>query len=631
MTLTPNLPVNPEKKASEGRLRSGDEAFNSSILQSQGTAPAAKGRPFMASFLEHLVKNQVMSEDIALQVAQRRQEAGKDKRRLVELLAEEFGLSRELLYREVAKFYSFRIIELSDRSARRLPPAQVNKLLSGLAEPSYELAVKFKVLPYEIADQQPDKLLVVTPNPSDREAYDVARLFPYKKFEICYMTEADWAELWRQVNLEKQMTVTGAGGALDPVYEEDDAQLDSTLEREINRSQLVSMVDNVLTDAVRVGASDVHIVPRGARKTDLMFRIDGRLKLWYTVEDARAEAVVAVVKGRGLNLDRFERMAAQDGSAQKPIDSETIRFRISVIPIISRELNGKFESVVIRILRDADASASLEKIGFDAYSQLMFREAIRKPQGMVILTGPTGSGKSTTLVAALRSVMTAALNTITVEDPVEYLLDGARQVKLSHKLDFEGAMRAILRHDPDIVMVGEMRDRITADIAVKLANTGHLTFSTLHTNDAPSAVSRLFKMGVEPFLIAQALNIVVAQRLVRKLCDRCKSPGPSTAKEVLERAGFTPEEAHSVQLYRPVGCINCVEGFKGRTAIHETFYVNAEIRSLIMESGDRIDIDALRAAATRHGMSPLRRAGIELVKSGCTTLEEIISTTNHEE
>jgi type IV pilus assembly protein PilB len=623
MPATTNAPTQPEKNSGEGRIRSGDEVFQSSALQ--GAAPAAKARPFMASFLEHLVRNQVISENVALEVMQRKQDAASNKRRLVEILAEEFGLSRELLYLEVAKFYSFRIIELSDRSARRLPPTQVHKLLSALPEQIYDLAVKHKVLPYEVADQQPDKLLVVTPNPSDREAYDVARVFPYKKFEICYMTEADWAELWRQVNLEKQKTVGGEG--LDTVFEEDDAQLDSVLEREINRSQLVSMVENVLTDAVRVNASDIHVVPRGARKTDILFRIDGRLKVWYTVEDARAEAVVAVVKGRGLNLDRFERMAAQDGSAQKPIDSQMIRFRISVIPIVSRELNGKFESVVIRILRDADASVSLSSIGFDEYSLAMFEQAIRKPHGMVILTGPTGSGKSTTLVAALRSVMSSTLNTITVEDPVEYLLEGARQVKLSHKLDFENAMRAILRHDPDIVMVGEMRDRITADIAVKLANTGHLTFSTLHTNDAPSAVSRLFKMGVEPFLIAQALNVVVGQRLIRKLCDRCKSVMPHVNTELLERSGFTPEEARSVKLYRSVGCINCVEGYKGRTAIHETLYINNEIRSLIMESGDRIDIDAVRAEAVRHGMKPLRRSGIELIKRGVTTLEEVISST----
>lgn len=602
------------------------DAYRRSVSGSEAAPALRKSKTSTTSFLDHLVRNHVITEDIAQQVAHRRQDAGRDKRRMVEFLAEEFGLSRELLYREVARFYSFRIIELSDRSARRLTTATINKLLAGLPEPAYALAVKHKVLPYEVAEGQPDKVLLVTPNPSDRETYDVARVFPFSKFEICYMTEADWAELWRQVTLDKQMSVSGMGG-LESVYEEDDAQLDNVLEREINRSQLVSMVENVLTDSVRVRASDIHIVPRGARKTDILFRIDGQLKLWYTVEDARAEAVVAVVKGRGLNLDRFERMAAQDGSAQKAVDSETIRFRISVIPIISREIGGKFESVVIRILRDADASVSLESIGFDSHSLSMFQEAIRKPHGMIILTGPTGSGKSTTLVAALRSVMKPTLNTITVEDPVEYLLDGARQVKLSHKLDFESAMRTILRHDPDIVMVGEMRDRITADIAIKLANTGHLTFSTLHTNDAPSAISRLFKIGVEPFLIAQALNIIVAQRLVRKLCDRCKSPAPAPSRPVLERAGFTAEEIPALRIYRAVGCINCVEGFKGRTAIHESLYISPEVRSMIMDSGERIDTDALRAAGVRQGMQSLRRAGIELVKRGVTTLDEIISST----
>jgi type IV pilus assembly protein PilB len=319
-----------------------------------------------------------------------------------------------------------------------------------------------------------------------------------------------------------------------------------------------------------------------------------------------------------------------DGSAQKVVDNQLIRFRLSVLPIISRELGGKLESVVIRILRDADASATLERIGFDPYSLRVFEEAISKPHGIVILTGPTGSGKSTTLIAALRSVMSPRLNTITVEDPVEYLLEGARQVKLNHKLNFEDAMRAILRHDPDIVMVGEIRDRITADIAIKLANTGHLTFSTLHTNDAPSAVTRLFKMGVEPFLIANALNIVVAQRLVRKLCERCKEQEKKLNEQLLLRAGFTPEELETLHVYKPVGCINCVGGFKGRTAIHESLYVTQEIRDIILESGDRIDTNAIRISAIKHGMQTLRRSGIELVKKGVTTIDEIIATTTND-
>ncbi len=592
---------------------------------------APRARPVLTSFLEHLVRSKIVPEEVALEVASVKQnQTVKDKRKLVEILAEEHGISRDELNREVAKFYSFRVIDLGERSARRLLPAAVNKVLANLPEGIHEIATKHKVLPYELAEGQPDKILVVTPNPSNREVYDVARMFPFKKFEICFMSDKDWAELWRQVTMDKQMTVGGASTEEKIFSEEDDAELDTVLEREINRGQLVSMIENILTDAVRVGASDIHVIPRGVRRTEIQFRIDGRLRLWYTVDDARAEAVVAVVKGRCSSLDRFERLAAQDGSAQKVVDNQAIRFRISIIPIVSKELSGKLESVVIRILRDADASVSLATIGFDTYSLQVFKEAISKPHGIVILTGPTGSGKSTTLVAALRSVMKATLNTITVEDPVEYILEGARQVKLNHKLDFDSAMRAILRHDPDIVMVGEVRDKVTADIAIKLANTGHLTFSTLHTNDAASAVSRLFKMGVEPFLIAQALNIVVAQRLVRTLCDRCKEKVPSVNQQVLIRAGMTPEEAASAKLFRPVGCLNCTDGFKGRRAIHESLYFTPELRSLIEDSAEKINTEAIRAAAMRHGMQSLRRSGLELAKKGLTTVEEVVSSTTND-
>jgi type IV pilus assembly protein PilB len=584
------------------------------------------------SLLDHLVRNKIISEEVALQAQALKQEQGtREKRSLVEILTDEFAVPGDELYLEVAQFYSFRIIDVNERSARRLPPSTVNRILRDLPEPIYQLAMKHKVLPYETAENQPEKILVVTPNPSDRQVYDVARSFPYKKFEVCYLKEKDWAEYWRQITLDRQQNIGASGMPGEALFEEtDDNELDDVLEKEINRSQLIAMVENIFADAVRVWASDIHVVPKSARRTDILFRIDGQLTLWYTVEDIRAEAVVAVVKGRGLQLDRFERMAAQDGSAQKVVDNEMIRFRISVIPIISRELSGKFESVVIRILRDADASVSLETIGFDPYSLRVFKEAIAKPHGIVILTGPTGSGKSTTLIAALRTVMSPTLNTITVEDPVEYLLEGARQVKLNHKLSFDDAMRSILRHDPDIVMVGEIRDRITADIAIKLANTGHLTFSTLHTNDAPSAISRLYKMGVEPFLIAQAMNIVVAQRLVRKLCPRCKEPATSLNEQSLIKAGFTQEDIEHTQIFVPVGCINCVGGFKGRTAIHESLYVTPEIREIILNSGDKIDTDAIREAAIRHGMQTLRKSGIELVKKGISSVDEVISNTTND-
>jgi type IV pilus assembly protein PilB len=624
--MTVSLAESTKQQKPAGKMKA-----KTGLGNTDGVMPSnANARPFVSSFIEHLVSRKIISEEIAAQASAGRISAnGKGRKSLVEILFENFNVPREVLYDEVAQFYSFRLIDFHERNARRLPISSVNKLMAGLPEPIHELALKYKVLPFEIADNQPDKLLVVTPYPSEREIHEVARSFSYSKFEICYMKENDWAEFWRQVTIERQQIVID-NDILDTGDEEDEAELNSTLDKEINRSQLIALIDNVFADAVRVGASDVHIVPRGARKTSISFRIDGDLTEWYTIEDARAEAVVAVVKGCGLSLDRFERMAAQDGSAQRVVDNQIVRFRISILPIISRELRGKFESVVIRILRDADASISLKTIGFDPYSLETFGQAIAQPHGMVILTGPTGSGKSTTLVAALRTVMSPALNTISVEDPVEYLLEGARQVKLNHKLSFEDALRAILRHDPDIVMVGEIRDRITADIAIKLANTGHLTFSTLHTNDAPSTVSRLFKIGVEPFLIAQAMNIVVAQRLVRKLCDRCKAPTEKLRDVLLARAGFSQEEAESLVLFRPVGCVNCVNGYKGRAAIHESLFFTPELRDIILESGERISTNAIKESAIRHGMQTLRQSGLELVKKGISTIDEIVANTTND-
>ncbi|MCZ6775948.1 MAG: GspE/PulE family protein [Ignavibacteria bacterium] len=612
---------------SQSMLGSEEQTSRSAADGSGDTARSAK--PFVNSFLEHLVRTKVISEEIATRASAWRNESkDRGKKSVIDILIDEFDVSRELLHDEVAKFYSFRIIDFYDRNTKRFPPSQVNKLLAELPESIYRLATKHNVIPFETAENQPDKLLVVTPNPSDRIVYDVARSFPYKRFEICYMKEKDWAELWRQITLDKQQSLSAIEG--DALFDEDDAELEGVLEMEINRNQLVGLMENILSDAVRVGASDIHVVPKTTRRTEILFRIDGQLNSWYTIEDARAEAVVAVVKGRAMNLDRFERMAAQDGSAQKVVDNQIIRFRMSILPIFSRQLGTKFESVVIRILKDADASVSLSTIGFDQYSLKVFKDAISKPHGMVILTGPTGCGKSTTLIAALRTVMKPTLNTITVEDPVEYLQEGARQVKLNHKLSFDDAIRAILRHDPDIVMVGEIRDRITADIAVKLANTGHLTFTTLHTNDAPSVVSRLFKIGIEPFLLAQSLNVVVAQRLVRKLCERCKEPLTNVSDNVLSRSGFSQEEADTTTFFKPVGCISCVGGFKGRTAIHETLYFTQEIRDIITESGERIDLDALRQSAQKHGMVTLRKSGLDLIKKGLSTIEEVIANTTND-
>jgi type IV pilus assembly protein PilB len=479
-----------------------------------------------------------------------------------------------------------------------------------------------------------ERLLVVTPDPTRKEVYAIARSFPFQKFEICYVKLKQWEDLWQRVNITRSGYADLESDSHDQAIaeiEEDVEMYEQELEEEINRSGLVDLVENVFIDAVRVGASDIHVIPRGEKRTEFYFRIDGKLTMWYANTESRAEAVSAVVKDRAMNLDRFERNAAQDGFAQFIIDRKTIRFRVSVIPTIGKELKSKYESIVVRVLQEPTFSTRLDDIGFDSYSLSQFRKAILKPYGMIIVTGPTGSGKSTTLFSALRTIIDPSVNVLTVEDPVEFFIEGARQVKLNPKLDFEGALRSILRHDPDIVMVGEIRDRLTAEIAIKLANTGHLTLSTLHTNDAASAVSRLYKMGVEPFLIAYSINIIMAQRLVRKLCDRCKSPVEQPEVEALLKFGMNEEDIATAKMCRPVGCISCIKGFKGRTAIYEALPFTKTIRKMILQAGDIVDDEAIRQEAIRRGMQTLRMSGLQLVRKGVTTLEEIASVTIEEE
>jgi type IV pilus assembly protein PilB len=301
------------------------------------------------------------------------------------------------------------------------------------------------------------------------------------------------------------------------------------------------------------------------------------------------------------------------------------------LPMVGTELKNKFESIVIRILDDRKVIKDLDKLGLAGVAKEKFIKAINQPQGMVILTGPTGSGKSTTLVAALYQVINPEVNVLTVEDPVEYVIEGARQLKIGYKMNFEQAIRSILRHDPDIVLVGEMRDKITAETAIKLANTGHLTFSTLHTNDAPSAVSRLFKMGIEPFLIAYAINLIVAQRLIRKVCTKCRKKVTSFDETLFEAAGLDVDEWKTYDIYQAVGCPECGgTGYKGRMAIHEALYFTREVRHLIVKSGEEVDEETLKAQAKKDGTLTLRETGLEKVKLGFSTVEEVLSSTMEE-
>ena len=586
-------------------------------------------------FGEVLIEKGIITPDVLLNALDTlSKETQKNRRKLPQVLVEDYNVDRNKVYKEVADFYAFKSLDTAKFTVDDQVLAFIRKELNGLPASIRELAVEHRVLPFVLDPENTERLFVITPDPTKSEVHLIARTFPYRKFELFYASFDQYEELWKRVNIGRSTykdKESQLRNQTESVLDEDAELYEQVLEEEINRSGLVDLVENIFMDSVRVGASDIHVIPRGERVTEFHFRVDGRLSLWYTHSESRAEAVSAVVKDRAINIDRFERNTAQDGFAQFMIDRKTVRFRVSVIPVVGKELRSKLESIVIRVLQEPNVAASIEELGFGDYEQTSFVKAIKKPYGIVIVTGPTGSGKSTTLVAALRTVMDPSLNVITVEDPVEYYIDGARQVKLNPKLDFEGALRAILRHDPDIVMVGEIRDTITANIAVKLANTGHLTFSTLHTNDAPSAIARLYKMDVEPFLLAYSINMVLAQRLLRKLCTKCKSPVTNPDIEALKKLGLSEDEIKNATFFRAIGCSDCHKGYKGRTAIHEALYFTKEIRKIVLEAEGLVDEEKLRNQALKQGMRTLRQAALDLLRNGVTSMEEVAAVTVDEE
>ena len=479
-----------------------------------------------------------------------------------------------------------------------------------------------------------DKLILAAIDPTDRNMPRIAYGMNAKRYEVIFIKKTDYEKLIKII-LPPENEFLKAMEDDEDIFQidEDDENLvdEEELDSEINKSALINLCEAALMEAVRKGASDIHFIPRPGKKTEINMRVDGALQMWHMQENTLPEAVVAVVKDRGKGMDRFEREMGQDGFIQREIDGHIIRYRVSVLPVVGTEIKNKFESVVIRILDDRNVIRDLEKLGLVGYTKETFVKAINQPQGMVILTGPTGSGKSTTLVAALYQVITPEVNVLTVEDPVEYVIEGARQLKIGHKMNFEQAIRSILRHDPDIVLVGEMRDKETAETAIKLANTGHLTFSTLHTNDAPSAVARLYKMGIEPFLIAYAINLIVAQRLIRRLCEKCKKSLSNFDESLMNAAGLDITEWKTHTIYTPVGCDECNgSGYKGRMAIHEALYFTKEIRQLIVKSGVEVDEEQIRVQAKKDGSLNLRDSALEKVKLGLTSIEEALGSTSEE-
>jgi type IV pilus assembly protein PilB len=555
------------------------------------------------------------------------------KRNLAQILVQDYGYDHDIIFREVAILYAFREF---DTPVEEIPAKRLDFIKNTINNAGDQLKTQIlehKIIPFMFDERVRDKLILASVDPTDRNIPKIAFGLNASKYEVIFIKKKDFEKIIQTIlPPENEFLKYLEDADVEIHVDQDDGSLsEEELDAEINKSALINLVEGALVEGVRKGASDIHFVPKSGNKTDIVFRIDGNLQLWHVQDGTLPEAVVAVVKDRSKGMDRFERERAQDGFIQRDIDGYIIRFRVSVLPMVGTELKNKFESIVIRILDDRKVIKDLDKLGLTGYTRKAFTKAINQPQGMVILTGPTGSGKSTTLVAALHQVIDPTVNVLTVEDPVEYVIEGARQLKIGYKMNFEQAIRSILRHDPDIVLVGEMRDKETAETAIKLANTGHLTFSTLHTNDAPSAVARLYKMGIEPFLIAYAINIIVAQRLIRKLCETCKQKVTTHDEALMLAAGINIAEWRDYTIYEAKGCEKCGgSGYKGRIAIHEALYFTKDIRQIIVRSGIEVDEERIRIQAKKDGSFNLRDSGLEKVKLGITSIEEVLASTSDE-
>jgi type IV pilus assembly protein PilB len=408
---------------------------------------------------------------------------------------------------------------------------------------------------------------------------------------------------------------------LEVLEDEEDVDI-GTLTDSAEEAPVVKLVNLILTDAIKRGASDIHIEPY-EKEFRVRFRIDGTLYEIMTPPLKLKDAITSRMKILA-KLDISEKRLPQDGRIKLKMKlnekNKELDFRVSVLPTLFGE------KIVMRLLDKDNLKLDMTKLGFEPESLARFEEAIFKPWGMVLVTGPTGSGKTNTLYSALSKVNSPEVNIMTAEDPVEFNLPGINQVQMKEAigLNFAATLRSFLRQDPNIILVGEIRDFETAEIAIKAALTGHLVLSTLHTNDAPSTINRLMNMGIEPFLVATSVQLIAAQRLARRVCENCKEPVDLTP-QALMNIGYKKDEVGSFKVYKGRGCEKCNNtGYKGRVALIEVMAIDDTIRDLILSGGTAIDI---KKRAAENGMISLRRSGLIKIKDGTTTIEEVVRET----
>jgi type IV pilus assembly protein PilB len=555
-----------------------------------------------------LVREGLISSD---QLAAALQDARQNNTRIGYSLVKLGCIPEAELTRALAKQYRVPAVDLD----RVVIDPKIIKLIPG------DQALKHLVLPLRRVGRL---LTVAMANPTDAGAIDNLKFITRHDIEPVIVGEytlrkhlENYYQIKEDDHLNQLLEAIEGEEDVELLEDKDEDVNVAALQAQIDDAPVVKLINGILTDAVQRGASDIHIEPF-EKEIRVRYRIDGVLREIMKPPMKMKAALTSRIKILA-SLNIAERRVPQDGRIKLKMRTKVIDFRVSTLPVIFGE------KIVLRILDKSNLTLDLEKFGLEPKAEKDFMSAIMNPYGMVLVTGPTGSGKTTTLYSALSKINTEDVNIMTAEDPVEYNLHGINQVLVRNEIGmtFAAALKAFLRQDPNIIMVGEIRDIETGGIAIKAALTGHLVLSTLHTNDAPSTITRLIDMGLEPFNVAAALNCVTAQRLLRRICSGCKAETTYPA-EYLEAAHITGREAQ-MTFYKGKGCDRCGgTGYKGRAGLYEVMAMSTELRKMIMHGASG---DELREQGLKEGMLTLRMDGMLKVSRGVTTLEEVIKET----
>ncbi|MGV6818544.1 MAG: type IV-A pilus assembly ATPase PilB [Thiotrichales bacterium] len=556
--------------------------------------------------LRRLMMNRKLSQAQAVETQIKSNESGKS---LVATLLESESVTPNQVAEAAAQEYGFPLIDLSVIDPEYLPKELMKE----------ELLNERRAIPLI---KRSSRLYVAISDPMNLGALDDLKFSTGLTAEpviaaddalqalISRMLEAASGGSWDMGNLDEDLE------NLQVDMVDDDESPSATME--VDETPVVRFVNNVLLDAIRKGASDIHIEPY-EKSFRVRFRMDGVLSEVTNPPPNLASKIIARVKVMS-RMDISERRIPQDGRIKLSLSkNKAIDFRVNSCPTLFGE------KIVLRILDPSSAKLGIDALGYEDHQKAAYLDALSKPYGMILVTGPTGSGKTVSLYTGLNILNTPDRNISTAEDPAEINLPGINQVNVNAKigLTFASALRAFLRQDPDVIMVGEIRDLETAEIAIKAAQTGHLVLSTLHTNDAPQTLTRLANMGVPPYNIASSVSLIIAQRLARKLCDHCKEPHDVPVDALIDE-GFTEEEASDLKLYQPVGCDRCTAGYKGRLGIFQVMPISEQMGRIILEGGNALQLED---QAQKEGVLNLRQAGLNKVRAGLTSLEEINRVT----